>query len=185
MRQDDGCFVLGYVGQLIERKDLSCLLKAAKILIDKQVKLRLVIIGDGPKLDELKDEAGRLGIDNVTDFMGFRADAIRHLKTFDAFALPSRLEGIPRCVMESMAVGVPVVVSDIPGNRSLVMHGQTGFLFELGESSDLAEKVHSLVNNREKARIMGLRAQEKIEKEFSNRRMAREYSDIYGELTNS
>jgi glycosyltransferase involved in cell wall biosynthesis len=180
--REKGTFVLGYIGQLIERKDLSTLLRAVKYLVDDHVNLRLMIIGDGPKLNELKEESNKLSISAITDFMGFRNDAIRLLKTFDAFALPSRLEGIPRCIMESMAAGVPVVVSDIPGNRSLVTHGETGLLFPLGESRNLAEQILWLVRNPGFGKIMATQAQDRIKLDYSNRKMAKEYSAIYNEI---
>lgn len=181
-KRNDDCFVLGYIGQLIDRKDLLTLISAVKVLVDKRKKLQLVVVGYGPNLPSLKVEASRLGIDSITDFTGFRTDAAGFLKTFDAFALTSRLEGIPRCIMEAMAVGVPVVVSDIPGNRDLVLHGETGLLFRLGNSYDLAEKITYIMDHPSEARIMANRGKLKVEQEYSNRKMAREYTKIYCDL---
>lgn len=175
-------FVLGYIGQLIERKDLSTLLRAVKYLVDHHVNLRLMIIGDGPRLLELMDESKGLGINTIVDFLGFRADVLSLLKSFDAFALPSRLEGIPRCIMEAMAAGIPVIASDIPGNKNLIIHGETGLLFSLGDSKELANHILYFLNNPEEKVKIIKQAREKIYLEFSNYNMARQYSVLYKSL---
>jgi glycosyltransferase involved in cell wall biosynthesis len=175
-------FSLGYIGQLIERKDLCTLISAMKLLCDAREKIRLTVIGDGPKQNNLKEEALRQGISEQIEFMGFKPDAITFLKTFDAFVLPSRMEGIPRCIMEAMAATVPVIVSDIPGNRDLVIHQKTGLLFSPGNSRDLADKIVTLMRHPEDAKNMAIRAREKVEAEFSSRKMAHEYTNLYFDL---
>ena len=177
-----GC-IIGYIGQLIERKDLGTLLGAVKkLLVDDKVEMRLIVIGSGSRRAALEDEASRLGIAANVDFMGFRADAARFLKRFHLFVLPSLLEGIPRCLMEAMAAGVPVVASDIPGNRQLVSHGETGLLFAPGDPEDLAAKLRHAIGHRREMEEMAAAARRKVESEFSNRRMAAEYSTLYGAL---
>lgn len=181
-KQHPDTFLIGYVGQLIERKDLSTLLKAVKILLEGGARIRLMVIGDGPKQPALKEEACKLGIGEHVAFEGFRPDAAAFLKTFDAFVLPSRMEGIPRCVMEAMAAGIPVVVSDIPGNRNLVIHKDTGLLFAPGNCHDLAEKIAFLVEHPALTGTMAEKAWQKVEGEFSSRKMAGEYSTLYSQL---
>ncbi|MBK8653195.1 MAG: glycosyltransferase [Haliscomenobacter sp.] len=68
-------------------------------------------------------------------FLGFRDDRLNFLKGFDIFVLPSRSEGIPRCLMEAMAAQVTVIASDIPGCTDLIKHEQTGLLFEVDNVS--------------------------------------------------
>lgn len=181
-RADSDSYLIGYVGQLINRKNLSTLLAAVKLLCVDSRNVRLMIIGDGPRRESLREEAARLGIDNRTTFLGFRADAIRFVKTFDVFVLPSLLEGIPRCLMEAMAAGIPVISSDIPGNRMIVKHGETGLLFDACNSDDLAGKIVRLMENTAEAKAMAAMASGLIEQEFSSRRMAEEYTALYEEL---
>ncbi len=175
-------YLIGYIGQLIERKDLSTLLNAVRLLLDELADVRLMLVGAGSEQDALHNETVTLDIAAQTDFMGFRADATALLKTFDVFVLPSRMEGIPRCVMEAMAVGVPVVVSDIPGNRNLVSDGETGYLFAPGNSHELAGKIRALMTYPVVAESLAFQARKKVEDECSNRRMAAEYTSIYNEL---
>lgn len=175
-------FTIGFIGQLIQRKDLMTLLAAVSRLRAAGVDVCLQIIGEGPKREPLQEEASRLGLTGKVEFHGFREDAAAYLKTFDLFVLPSLSEGIPRCLMESMAAGVPLVASDIPGNRNLVIPGESGLLFAPGDSRELAEKIAFMVSHTDEAQRMVQNALAKVEAEFSSRRMAREYSALYTEL---
>jgi glycosyltransferase involved in cell wall biosynthesis len=181
-RQADRAFSLGYVGQLIDRKNLDTLLAAVQLLRSAQAEVRLTVIGSGTREEQLREESVRLGIQDRVSFLGFRPDAAAYLKTFDAFVLPSLMEGIPRCIMEALACALPVVVTDIPGNRDLVQHKLTGLLFAPRDSQDLAHQVRYLMENPVLAREMGERGRCKVEAEFSNRTMAAQYSDLYRAL---
>ncbi|WP_223922011.1 glycosyltransferase [Geobacter sp. AOG2] len=176
------CYLIGYIGQLIERKDLNTLFAAFKILYADNKNIRLMVIGDGHQKDALQARAKQLGIENQVEFLGYRQDATSLLKTFDVFVLPSLMEGIPRCIMEAMAAGIPVIVSDIPGNRDLVVLGKTGLLFAPGNSQDLAEKIEYARVHPDDAKRMAIRASDMIMSEYSSRKMALEYETIYYEL---
>jgi len=181
-RPADQVFSIGYIGQLIDRKDLATLLAALQLLLSEQAEVRLTVVGDGPREPALLQETTRLGIEDRVSFLGFRSDAPAYLKTFDAFVLPSLMEGIPRCIMEAMACSIPVVVSDIPGNRDLVVHNETGLLFAPRDSRDLAQQLRYLMEHPEQGEAMALRARQKVETQFSNRTMAAQYTDLYREL---
>ncbi len=138
-----GEFVVGYVGQLIPRKGLDVLLRAFGAA--ELPSGRLVLVGEGPQRGDLVTLARQLGIAPRTEFLGFREDRLALLKGFDVFVLPSRLEGIPRCLMESMAAGVPIVVSDIPGSRDLIGPGPTGLVFPMDDVAALASRLTECV----------------------------------------
>lgn len=179
---NSGCYTIGYIGQLIKRKDLHTLFSSFRILSDRCEKVRLIVVGDGPELSALKVEAFKLGIGAKVEFTGFRPDAASFLSMFNVFVLPSLMEGIPRCIMEAMAARIPVVASDIPGNRSIVIPGETGLLFTPGDSCDLTEKISYLMMHSEEAESLADRARIKVEQEFSSKRMAKEYEALYCEL---
>lgn len=181
-RTDQGATVVGYIGQLIERKNLNTLLTAIAKLTKEGHKIRLIVIGNGPQESELKKETARLTLTDQVDFLGFRSDAIALLKSLDVFVLPSLMEGIPRCIMEAMAAGIPVIASAIPGNTALVRNGDTGLLFAPRDSHDLAEKIRHVILHQPEASAMAVRAFQRIDREFSSRRMAAEYHLLYQEL---
>ncbi len=178
-QKDSDKMVIGYVGQLIARKNLKVLLRAFKEVIKHKKEAVLTLVGDGPLRSELEKQVLTLNLKKNVIFTGYRPDAVSLLKNFTIFVLPSLLEGIPRCLMETMAVGVPVVASDIPGNRTLVEHGKTGLLFPANDAQKLAEAILYLLNHPEEARQITQNARTKIEKKFSAQRMAREYMGLY------
>ena len=175
--------IIGYVGQLIERKNIPILFKVFQSVNAKRGNLQLWIVGDGPLGNNLRKVSERLGITDKVRFIGYCEDALSLMKTFDIFVLPSLLEGIPRCVMEAMALGIPVVASDIPGNRQLVEHMRTGLLFPLDEPDSLAESILFILDHPGEASEMCRRAREKVEKQFSAKRMAVEYTSVYQGLS--
>lgn len=175
----DGETIVGYVGQLIRRKNVGCLLEAFGRVAHRRHDLRLVIVGDGPLGAELEATAARLRLVDRVRFTGYRADGVALLKSFDLLALPSWEEGIPRCLMEAMAARIPVVASDIPGNRALVEDGHTGLLFPPDNPERLAAAILALIESPERRKAMVERARTRIDREFSARRMADDYTILY------
>ncbi|GKT10875.1 glycosyl transferase [Desulforhabdus sp. TSK] len=176
-------YTIGYVGRLIKSKDLITLIAAVRDICIKQPCVRLTLIGDGPQKFSLEQITIEWCLkDNIT-FLGYQLKAIPFLKTFDLFVLPSLTEGIPRCVMEAMAANIPVVVSNIPGNRALVSHLETGLLFEPGNTHELVKMIEYMIEHPNQARAMASRAAKKIEDKYSSRRMAENYIAVYRNLT--
>lgn len=175
-------FVVGYIGRLVKLKNLETLLASFHMLSANKPNARLMIVGDGPERENLENQAQQLGIGERVEFLGFRDDAVAFLKEFDVFVLPSLSEGIPRCIMEAMAASIPVVASDIPGNRNLVSNGETGLLFTVGDSRELTEKITYMMDRPAAAGEMARCGNREVEAEYSNRRMAQDYTALYHEL---
>ena len=179
--KEQGEFIIGYIGQLIPRKGLAVLLQAAAAI--KNQKWKLVFIGTGEQEAELKLLAAKLGIEDRVHFLGFRTDRLSFLKGFDVFVLPSTLEGIPRCLMEAMAAGVPIVASDIPGCTDLVRNEETGLLFQSGSVEGLKAALERIIADPQPADKLSHKAHDFIREEFSAARMAKEYEVLYYQLT--
>jgi glycosyltransferase involved in cell wall biosynthesis len=131
--------IVGYVGQMIPRKGLLDLISAFDSLYQENQSLKLQLLGDGSQRNSLEVQAAAQASSEAIEFLGFRSDRLELLSRFDLFVMTSSLEGIPRCIMEAMAVGVPVVAYDIPGVDQLVKHGETGLLAPLGDVNALAK----------------------------------------------
>ena len=181
--KEQGFFVVGYVGQLIARKNLETLFKAMARL--PQIKWKLALIGEGKQRRALEQLAAELKINNNVHFLGFQKDRISLLKGFDVFVLPSLLEGIPRCLMEAMAAKVPVIASDIPGCRDLVVPEESGLLFSPMDCQLLTECLLKLRSSAELGQSMVENARNLIERRFSAGRMAAEYTALYGQVKKS
>ena len=184
-RRHPNSYMIGYIGRLVPLKGLNTLLSGFSQVGKRDPQARLMIVGDGPERSALQQATADLAISDRVEFLGFRPDAVRFLKTLDLFVLPSFTEGIPRSLMEAMAAGVPVIASDIPGNRAIVKHGETGLLFDPGNSHDLAQNIFRLMKNVAEATTMGVQAKRLIEQEYSSRRMAVQYTKLYHELHDS
>ena len=114
--------------------------------------------------------------------LGARHDVPRLMPHFDVLWLASNFEGLPNTIMEAMAAGVPVVASDIWGNRELVVHGETGFLAPLGDRATLARYANKLLDDPELARRFGQQGRERISKEFTIETMVDKHAALYREL---
>lgn len=136
---------IGFVGQMIPRKGVADLIEVFDRLYRDDPGLRLRLIGDGRQRRELEALAKRLPSANAIEFLGFRDDRLALMKGFDLFVMTSSLEGIPRCLMEAMALKVPVVAYDIPGVDQLVDTMATGVLVTHGDKEALAEACQRVV----------------------------------------
>ena len=116
-------------------------------------------------------------------FLGFRNDVSRLLAVSDIAALVSWREGLPRAVMEAMLAGIPVVGSDIRGNRDLIESGGTGFLVSLGDIDALADALDRLIGNAEMRRRFGDSGRKRIAL-FSDEQVLMELEPIYRRYLN-
>jgi len=175
-----GKYILGYVGRLDAGKDLETLLRATAG--DQHPDWHVVLVGAGDHGDQLRALVSELGIADRVTFTGYREDRMAFLKGFDVFVLPSLSEGTPRCLMEAMAAGIPIVASDIPGCRNLVDGSNTGLLFPVSDERALRDRVVELSESPDRRASIVDGARRFIEAKFSCERMAREYESLYEDL---
>jgi glycosyltransferase involved in cell wall biosynthesis len=128
----DSNLLVMFVGALVDRKGLDLLLDAAAALRPEFSQLRIAIVGDGPSRRGLETQAANLGLDGTVSFWGrLTHDKLPGaLAAADAVVLPSRNEGLPRCLVEALAMQRPVVATKISGNDEVVQDGETGILVE-------------------------------------------------------
>lgn len=184
-RKPDAPKRIGFVGQLISRKNVVDLLNIFDALHAKYPGTRLVILGDGDKRAELEAHAQTLPSKNNIEFLGFRNDRLKILKSFDLFAMTSTLEGIPRCLMEATAAEIPVAAYDIPGIDQLVTHETTGLLAPLGDKQQLLQHWETILFDTEKAQQLATAAKQFVYENYSAQRMANEYTALFKELTSN
>jgi len=177
-------FRIGYIGQLIQRKNIQLLIQATKILTTNNINVQLFIIGDGPENNNLISLSHNLEIKDKIEFLGYRNDAISLLKSMDVFALPSFLEGIPRCLMEAMASKIPIVASDIPGTRDIIKHYKTGLLYHNNDVLELVDAIKKYYFNHELREYLSFNAYTLVTSKYSNHKMANEYSNLYSLFKN-
>ncbi len=171
-----------HVARLQRIKDQPTLLRAARLVADTEPGFRLDIVGDGPAGAELHALARDLKLNGHVHFLGHRNDVSPLLSSASAFVLSSRSEGVPMTLLEAMATGLPAVVTDVGGNREVVVPGETGLLVPPGSPQALADALLALWQDPERARRMGAAGRRRVEEEFDMRQVAARYEALYREL---
>ena len=154
--------------RLSPEKGLTFAIEALKLLIDKGYDLELRLAGGGPSKAHLEALSSQLGLADRVRFLGFltEEEVISELQAADLFVLPSFVEGVPVSAMEAMAVGVPVIATNIAGTSELVEDGKTGVLIRPSDAQALADAVIGMVEDYEfRLRVAEL-ARRKVIDEF-------------------
>lgn len=148
MNSESNHFILISVGFMDSyRKGQHILIETVKILKDKGYSIELRLIGEGKKKEEFEQLAKRLGLEKEVLFLGkisSRETLFQQLKESDIFLLPSKLEGLPRVIIEALSASLPVIASDVNGNSELV---QSELLVQDFEASNYSEKIQELIEN--------------------------------------
>lgn len=167
------------VGRLVQLKGQDQLLTAATLLAADFPRIQFVIVGDGPLRAALQQQADALGLTHHVTFTGSVRDVPAQLRAADIYVSTSHYEGMPMATLEAMAWGVPVVASDVPGNRAVVEHGRTGLLFQSGDSAGLAAQLRAVMADPVAAAARAATARDRVERQYSADAVARGYRDIY------
>jgi glycosyltransferase involved in cell wall biosynthesis len=174
--------IVGMVGNLYPLKGYEYYVKAMEIVRRSFPHAIFLICGRGELQSELESLSAECGLRSHIKFLGFRNDVPALLQLVDIFVLSSLSEGLSLSILEAMAAGKPTVVTDVGGNREIVVEGETGFLVPSEDAKALAEKVCVLLKDRALAKRMGANGKRRVDSKFSQERMIRDYEDIYSFL---
>jgi len=174
----DDAWVVCTVGRLAPEKDQAMLVDAMTPLLDER--RRLLIVGDGPERDALREQIARTGKGAYVCMTGARSDIERVLAACDAFALTSRTEGLPLVLLEAMATALPVISTAVGGIPDLVEHRATGLLVPAkGGREPLTRQLDWLSMDESLSHQIGRAARYHVVKRYSVERMASEYAALY------
>ena len=150
-------------------KNLPLLLRACGILLSRAVPFRCVILGDGPCRQKLEALSAELGLGSAVQMPGAaeQREVLRWLQQADLAALSSENEGLPVCLMEAGACGLPVVATSVGGVPELIEHGITGLLTRAGDPVEFANALQQLLSEPALRSKMGSAARSRIEEFFS------------------
>jgi glycosyltransferase involved in cell wall biosynthesis len=174
--------LVGLIGRLWAQKRVKDAIWAADLLKVIRDDVHLLVIGDGPHRDRLRRFRDQAVIRDKVHFLGHRGDVPRLLPGLDVLWSTSGYEGQSNAILEAMAAGVPVVATDIPGNRDLVLPEVTGLLFPLGDRAGLARCTERLLSDAELAKRFGQAGRRRVQSEFSVEKMVERYAELYREL---
>jgi glycosyltransferase involved in cell wall biosynthesis len=177
-----GATVVGAVGRLNGEKDYPNMLRAAQILLKQRPDLYFVIAGKGELEPELKALAVELGIAQRVIFMGHFHDVRKVFELMDLYVLSSTREGLPNTVLEAMAMGVPIVSTDVDGVKEAVSDQREAFLVPAQDSGKLAEGIARMLDDRELRERLARDARAKVETDFSFAHRTRTIENLYRKL---
>ena len=169
------------VSEINENKNYITMLKTMKELIKKDKSYKFVSCGIGVWEEKIKEYAKELGIENNCIFLGYRKDIGKIMQVCDLFFHASYREGLTLSVMEAMNFGLPCVVSNVRGNRDLIVNNEGGFISEPEDYLSFARQIETIFNNSELYNKFGKFNQEKS-KEYTIDYVKQQLEEIYKEI---
>jgi sugar transferase (PEP-CTERM/EpsH1 system associated) len=167
--------LIGTVGRLNEVKRQDVLIRAFAQVRQHTPDAHLVLVGEGPALNDLQTLVSSHGLTDCVHFAGYQPHSGPYLQAMDIFALTSRSEGMPQAVLEASVTGLPVVASRVGGLPEVIEDGVSGIMFEAGNDAALATIFRELIANADLRKRLGAAARARVESKFSVARMAAEY----------
>jgi len=173
-------FVVTIVACLRSEKNHPMFLRMAQRLKDTARPILFMVAGDGPMRDELENAAKELGVSNHVRFMG-RCESVTDLyRATDIAVLTSSSEGLPNSIIEAGAAGLACVSSDNGGVSDIIVNGESGYIVPLDNDEAMADRVLSLLEDRELRSVMGGRARKIVSGKFSPNALADNLLKVYG-----
>jgi glycosyltransferase involved in cell wall biosynthesis len=157
------------VGRLDPSKGQACFLRALAEMRTRNpgYRFRALLVGDGPLKDDLRRLADDLGLADRVRLLGVRRDVAEIVAASDVFVLASLNEGLSQAMLEAMALGTPVVATDVGGTSDAVVPGRTGWLVTAADSSGLATAIEQALGDKREATARAAAARQLIERQFS------------------
>jgi glycosyltransferase involved in cell wall biosynthesis len=178
-----GTPVVGILATLTPAKDHQTFLRAASELARERPNIRFAIVGDGPLRAELQAFAAEHGLAERAVFLGFERDVADVLAVMDVLVSASRdNEGHSNSIIEAMALGRPVVATDVGGNRELVRDGETGLLVPCGDHRAMASAIGRVLDHPAESAAGAERARAMVQRRFGIDQMVDAYQALYEEL---
>lgn len=176
--------ILGVIGSFEPRKGHLVLFEAMKELVKNTLpNAHLMVVGDGPNESMLKDTVKTLGLEDHISFFPFTNEPNFVFERLDITILPSLYkEGLPNVLLESMAMGKPVISSNIGGVSEIVIDGETGYMVEPGNKTALANAINTIWENQDKYPEMQLKAANLIAKHFDKAIQFNKFISYFHEL---
>lgn len=179
-----GEILIGMIGRLSREKNQKMLLEAVYPIMRDNVDVKVIIVGDGPKRDELKQFGEARHMTDRIIFTGILQDTVPVYSAIDIFVLSSQTEGVPLTILEAMASEVPVVATRVGGVPNIIEDGQTGFLVDSKDTQALRGRIEELINDREKGQQLAKSAYIFVKDHYSEGKMSDAYKKVYREVLN-
>ncbi len=174
-------YLIGSIGRLTNQKGYAYLLDAVPLVLEQIPNAHFIIIGEGENRKILEQQARDLRVSEHVTFTGQQEQVMPLLRKMDIFVLPSLYEGFPTVLLESIASGVPVIATDIPGTNELIKHKENGWLVPPMNSQALAMAIIESFHHPEWREQFKRNALQTVDK-YRIEHVANEYLQLYKKL---
>jgi len=174
--------IVSMVSRIEEGKGHLTLISSAKIILKYYPKTCFLIVGDGSLRPQLENFVHQQNLQKNILFLGFRKDIPEIFSISDVAVNCSDSEGISNAIIEAMAIGVPVVATDIGGNREIIINGETGFLIPPGSCELLSKAIIKLFKNKKFASQIAMNGKQLVKEEFNFEKMVKDTEELYQQL---
>ena len=171
--------VVGTIGRLSEQKGYVYLIKAARQVVERIPDAQFVVVGEGPKRQELETLVREFGLTGRVILTGIQENPRVCYRLFDLFVLSSLWEGTPLVLIEAMMAGVPVVATSVDGTLETLSHQETGFLVPPRDPDSLSNAVLELLSDFSLRSMLAKRAQDYAVSTFDAPLITRRYEALY------
>lgn len=176
-----GVLLIGAVSRLSHEKGIDMLIEALRLLKIDNIGFHLLIVGSGPEETKLMNQVSSYNLSHIVTFYG-AADwetAMQLMVILDIVVVPSRFEGFGLTAAEAMTASKPVVASDSFGLKEIVIHEETGLVFQAGNTFDLSEKLKVLLSDVQLRELYGKSGYERVKKLFDMKVFQETISALY------
>jgi glycosyltransferase involved in cell wall biosynthesis len=175
------------VGRYAKSKDHITLIEALYILKQKDITPNLTLVGSGRKRykKEVYELVTRYELQNQVNFIEYSSEVHKLLLKHKVFVMSSRFEGLNLAVLEAMASGCVVVGSRAVGVEELINHGKDGFLFPIGDATELASIINSILSNPLACQQLAVAARKKLLSHYDKKQAAQAYYELFQDLLNN
>lgn len=177
--------VVGSIMRFSEQKNPLDFVRMAAEIVEKSPRVSFLLVGDGNLRPQIENSILRHNLSEKIILTGVRHDVPQLLAVMDVFVLPSLWEGLPRVIPQAMAMGLPIVATEVGGTPEAIEENQNGFLVTPKDFHAIARKVIQLLEDHNMARKMGERGRKMVYPEFCIKQMVKRTENLYEELARS
>ena len=174
--------IVGTIARLDPIKNHAMMLRAFRIVAESYPNTKLMIIGDGEEMENLKQACHELGIVNHVIFTGYITEPVYYLDLMDIFMLSSFSEGTSMTLLEAMSLSKPCVVTDAGGNSEIVEHEVNGLVTPNNDASAFADAIIELLKDKKKYQKMCYASLDRFNRKFNLKYMLNAFQYIYDDL---
>lgn len=182
LKIEAGFLTVGILGGFRPEKGHEYALRALRILLDRGIWMKLLLIGDGERHNYLESLSKKLCVWEHVLWVGYQKDPRDYLSLCDMLLVPSYAETFSLAILEALAMGKPVIATEVGGTPEVIENGTNGFLVKSRDAKDIAQKLQLLTEDSELRKRLSSKARQSVEGRFNMSRMIEKTQRLFYEL---